>query len=273
MADEEGTLSDPVEDEAGEITQPADGGEQKEPETDEPADGGEPEGEPAPAAEKEEDFVKLSAEEYRKLSARAGWADRERRRQEQQHQHTALSQDPGKDTGKPTPEPQLAEYETYEEYNKALVRWELDQREAQRRQAERQEQENYRQQELANKVQAEIAEQTKKDPDFLKKAYVPNLPTKHLVMESDHFVDIALYFGQNAQEAVRICSLPPVLAAKEIGRLEASFQNRKTPPRSKSNAPTATAAVAGRVGKTTKKPEDMTMAEYKAWRDAGGGKS
>jgi hypothetical protein len=93
--------------------------------------------------------------------------------------------------------------------------------------------------------------------------------TKEAIQSSDLGGDIAYYLAKNPEEALRINSLSPMAAAREIGRIESYVEYEKTqktkkPPVSK--APSPIKPVHSQ-GSGTKSLEDMTPAEYIAYRD------
>ena len=63
--------------------------------------------------------------------------------------------------------------------------------------------------------------------DFEQVAYNPNLPVTdymaQAIQASDIGPEVIYHLGSNPKEAQRIANLPPILQAKEIGRLEAKL--------------------------------------------------
>lgn len=82
---------------------------------------------------------------------------------------------------------------------------------------------------------------------------------------SDHGPAIADHLAQHLDEADRIARLPVHLAAQAIGRIEAKVSAPK--PKPVSNAP-APAAILGGGSTPVKTPENMTTAEWMAWRES-----
>jgi hypothetical protein len=85
--------------------------------------------------------------------------------------------------------------------------------------------------------------------DFEQVAYNPNLKITDAMAQSIQYSDvgpeIAYHLGTNPKEADRISKLPPLLQAKEIGKIE--FQLSANPPvRKSSTAPAPIAPVAAR---------------------------
>ncbi len=94
------------------------------------------------------------------------------------------------------------------------------------------------------------------------------------VLTSPHSADIMYLLASDQAELARISALPPLAAAREIGRLEAKASSTAA-PKAKPNAvirkpaaPAPIAPVTARGPSTVKRPEDMTYEEYSAWREA-----
>ena len=92
-----------------------------------------------------------------------------------------------------------------------------------------------------------------------------------VLLASENGVDIAYYLGHNPAESRRIAKLPPGRQAFELGKLEAKLANQPPPQKNQTKAPPAMKTLGGKET-PTKKPEDMSYDEYKAWRQAGGGR-
>jgi len=114
----------------------------------------------------------------------------------------------------------------------------LAQREAARQQAEFVEAYRDREEEARDKYE-----------DFEQVAYNPSLPVTDFMAQAIQASDIGpevIYFlGSNPKEAARISRLPPVLQAKEIGKIEANLAS-SPPVKKTSSAPAPIAPVAAR---------------------------
>lgn len=89
-----------------------------------------------------------------------------------------------------------------------------------------------------------------------------------MILESDQAADLAYHLGKNPALAVHLSKLPPVAAARELGRIEASLAPPK--PKTATKAPDPINPVNGRGAAPAKSVENMTLAEFAAWREAGG---
>lgn len=178
------------------------------------------------------------------------------------------------DDGKPDP----AKFDTHAEYVEALTDWKLDQRDKK---------------EEAKKLQAKFQEVVKthaeridafkeKHDDFddvLKNLKnVPNSPAvREIVTTSENGPEILYELAKNPAEAKRIALLPPLAAAREIGKIETrlaseSSAEKKTETKRVSSAPKPIAPVGGG-GKASAPPKTLeeaagrSYAEYKKIRE------
>jgi hypothetical protein len=80
---------------------------------------------------------------------------------------------------------------------------------------------------------------------------------------SDAGAKLLHHLGKDLDEAARISSLPPVLMARELTRLELKLNQPQTKPVSKAPAPITPIAASG---SSSKDPSEMTDAEFAKWR-------
>lgn len=163
---------------------------------------------------------------------------REQRKWEREHQTVAAPPPP------PVDLPPAEQFESVEAYAEALAQKKLEQREQARQQSEILESYHEREEEARGKYD-----------DFDQVAYNPNLKITTVMAQtiqaSDSGPDVAYYLGTNPKEADRISRLPPLVQAKEIGKIEAKLAS--DPPVKKiSSAPAPIAPVTARsVGSPT----------------------
>jgi hypothetical protein len=90
--------------------------------------------------------------------------------------------------------------------------------------------------------------------DFEQVAYNPSLPVTDVMAQtiqaSDVGPDIIYWLGSNPKESARIANLPPILQAKEIGKIEAKMAS--DPPMKKTS--TAPAPIAPVTARSTSSP-------------------
>lgn len=134
------------------------------------------------------------------------------------------------------------QFATTEDYVEALAFQRADQlltqREQQKHQKEVIEAYHDREEEARNKYD-----------DFEQVAYNPNLPITsdmaQAIQYSDIGPDLAYHLGANPKEAERISRLPPILQAKEIGRIEAKLA-ADPPTKKTTSAPTPISPITAR---------------------------
>ena len=213
-----------------------------------------------------EEFQKMQAEmkdSLAKEQARRAYAERELKRKEREVKPAAKAETP-RDSNQ---EPQEDQFENYNDYIRALTGWEASKRLEEYKRGEIERTQQQLKADREKKVDAIVASETAKDPDFLSKAYIPaNMPAgiEELVVDSDQFVQLALHFGKDPGEAIRIVNLPPVLAAREIGRIEEKLKSNVA-PRIETKAPAKTKTVSGKEP-VSRKLEDLSTEEYIAER-------
>ena len=144
---------------------------------------------------------------------------------------------------KPTPD----KFSDYAEYVEALADWKAEQRVnqalSQREQAQAQRLQDELQQERVSTwaQRQDAARQSISDYDEVM-ASAPDAPVaQHVgesILDSEHGPAIAYHLAKHPAELARINALPPMAAAREIGRLEASLSSAKpAPAKQVSNAP------------------------------------
>lgn len=130
------------------------------------------------------------------------------------------------------------QFDSVETYAKAYAEQMFQEREAQKQKSEFLEAYHDREEDARAKYE-----------DFEQVAYNPNLRITAVMAEtiqtSDVGPDVAYYLGSNPKEADRISRMPPILQAKEIGKIEAKLASNP-PVKKTSNAPAPIAPVTAR---------------------------
>lgn len=180
--------------------------------------------------------------------------------------------------------PQIDKFTSLHDYQMAMANW-TTQRAAmvaqaqwdERQQAERAQQaQQYaqmaaQQQRIAAenvRLDAKLAEGTKKYPDFQQAVMNPDLPSvrgsplMEIILESEHAVDVAYALAKNPAELERLLALPPAVAAREVYRMDTKFggngpTSAPPPPPSRNGSATG-----------SKDPAQMSDAEFARWRKA-----
>ena len=138
----------------------------------------------------------------------------------------------------PSELPPPDQFDSVETYAKAYAEQMLREREVQKQRSEYVEAYHDREEDARAKYD-----------DFEQVAYNPNLRITTVMAEtiqtSDVGPDVAYYLGSNPKEADRISRMPPILQAKEIGKIEAQLVS-SPPVKKSSNAPTPISPVTAR---------------------------
>jgi beta-glucosidase-like glycosyl hydrolase len=134
------------------------------------------------------------------------------------------------------------QFATTEDYVEALALQKADQLLSQREQQKHQK-------EVIEAYHDREEEARNKYDDFEQVAYNPNLPITsdmaQAIQYSDIGPDLAYHLGANPKEAERISRLPPILQAKEIGKLEAKLATNP-PVKKTTSAPTPISPITAR---------------------------
>lgn len=174
-------------------------------------------------------------------------------------------------------EPAQHHFQDNETYAQAKADWLAQQKvaemvEAAQRQAAQQDQQRM-QEEAVTAQQQKLArafdEGGKKYPDFVEKIRAPGLPdysqqnpaALEAIMDSEHGIDVAYHLASNPLEAIRIANLPPIMAVKEIAKLETRFEGKRT-----TSAPPPIPSI-GSNERATKSDEELSVDEWMARRE------
>ena len=84
-----------------------------------------------------------------------------------------------------------------------------------------------------------------------------------IILESDKGPELAYHLGSHLDEAERIYSLPPIMQARELTKLEAKIETAN--PKKATSAPDPIVPI-GSGGTVEKDPEQMSGDEWAAWR-------
>lgn len=176
------------------------------------------------------------------------------------------------------PKPDRSKFDDEAEYTAALAAWTVEERiTARQAKAYEDNTSTVRNDSAAKKMELfkeRAMALTDRYPDIEAKVFndttLPMSATMaETIMDSEKGPEVAYYLSANRDVAQRIKSMPPLQAAREIGRLEATLSLPQ--PRKQTQAPPPPSTVSGSVKGATKSPENMTQAEYVKWRNNGGG--
>ncbi|MGD0229699.1 MAG: hypothetical protein ABSC19_04975 [Syntrophorhabdales bacterium] len=156
--------------------------------------------------------------------------------------------------GAPVP-PEPTGFSRWEDYEQAKARYAVDKAKFELRTeiAVHQARETIAKTDRAFRERMEKAAEA--DPELMTMAHDPtlriSLPMALAIRESAAAPELLRHLGENREEAARIASLPPLAAAKEMGRIEARFlrpERREDQPRTVSQAPEPARVVGGTRG-------------------------
>lgn len=167
-----------------------------------------------------------------------------------------------------TEKPKQESFNTDSEYLEALADWKLDQR--QQKQSADAERENQQKtlNEKRQKFSKSAKEAAKKYNDFNDVVSNPDIAIsetmEQVILESEVGPDVLYHLGQNLDIALEIAQMPPHMAAREIGKIEARLSipaQKKT-----TNAPPPMKPLGGK-SSSKPDPKKMSTAEWIKWRN------
>lgn len=181
---------------------------------------------------------------------------------------------------KPDPDaPKIENFSEYADYLEALTEYRVEQRfKAQEQKAQKAEIEKVAKQvEETWKTRLEAASKRYDDFEEIKKTDLPlTLTARQIVMDSEVGPDMVYWMAKNPEKAIKIMESPPIIQAKELGKLEDKLLEKikpgdkgkggEKPPVSAAPKP-ITNGVGGNRGKATVSPDEMSYSEYKAYRE------
>lgn len=219
----------------------------------------------------------------KKLNSRIAERDREieylkklafQERDQERPSSETTEEKPSEPTGKPNPD----DFETQAEYVDALTDWKLEQREKQTEAERRAQAMQTKQAEMARtyteRAEAFAAEHEDFHDVLEEVEDIPVSPAvQGLILESENGPQIAYQLAQDRETFERINQLPPLAAAREVGRIEArlSAASPEKPKAKKSitKAPRPIEPVGGRSKGATKKDifdPNLPFSEYERLR-------
>jgi hypothetical protein len=268
--------------------------EEEEPETTEP----EEEAAPEEAEEEEvevEEHPEISKEDLEKeiteLQEKARLAKEKADYWTQANREARAAHFQGRDTAESTeiapvtPEvsaepPKEEDFEDYNEYVVALTDFQVTQKMAEYdKEAHRRALDTAHQEKRAN-LATKLEKGSEKYSDFDEIVQDPLVPITEAIIDiladTDYPAEIAYHLATNLSEATKISRMPPLAAAKAIGKIEAKIEadEQATPaeekpvaaPKKTTNAPAPIKPVKAGTSVVSKDPAKMSNEEYRAWR-------
>lgn len=177
---------------------------------------------------------------------------------------------------KPTPEQFSKDGKTYEDYLEALVDWKEKVRSIQAEHAKNQEakqEQDRKVKETFDSYNARVGEFREAHDDFDEVVGRDDIQIPQsvqlAVVELDNGPEVAYYLGKNPEVCEQLMELSPLRAVARIGVIAASLDGGNAPaPAAKklsSSAPAPIKPVGGAATKSSVRPGDMTLAQYRKW--------
>jgi len=162
----------------------------------------------------------------------------------------------------PEQEPQEANFADYGQYLKALTRYEIRQGQAEvtREASTRQQQAQMAELSRAFEPQIQAARTKYEDFDEVVAQPIFSSTTQEMLLHSPQGAEIAYFLGTNPHEALKLNGLSPVVAAREMIKLESRFALQ---PKTVSGAPAPITPLSG-TAPAIKDPEKMSTDEWMA---------
>ena len=156
--------------------------------------------------------------------------------------------------------PVVTDFDNDEEYAQALQDYTVQTAQSVHQQTQAQAEKAAQEAERNNKKQAyqsKVAAYAMEHEGFVEAVTGSNVTisesVEQVLIESDRGPELTHWLAENASEALRINSLPPILAAKELGKIEASLDALK--PKKASDAPPPETDISG---SDTNPPEGLS---------------
>lgn len=191
----------------------------------------------------------------------------------------ALEQKPVETKTTNSKEPKPEDFETHEAFVKALAKFEVMQElsvsEAKKREADL----KAEQERQIKAHQQRVQEFAKSHGDFDEViSEVDDIPmslaVQQTILDSDNGPKLMYELAKNKEDYKRICSLQPLQAARELGKIEARVSAETSSPQKEVKTPRAPKPlkpVTSASAVSTKAPDEMSLSEYRKWRETGGG--
>lgn len=179
--------------------------------------------------------------------------------------------------------PKASDFEKHDEYVEALADWTAEQkfakRESDQKQTALKQEFDKKNETLGTKIQEAKKVHTDWD-DVLEEVsdVKPSFTVQHSVLESDVGAELIYELAKNREEYERICKMNSSDAFRAIGKIEARIEARLQSAKDSSKdepkitkAPKPVNPVGAKAGAGQKDPGEMSLPEYKKWREQGGG--
>lgn len=241
------------------------------------------------ASESTTDSQRQSKTRYKKLVKEREEANRRAERLELELKSKASDQ---KAQDAPGEEPQLGDFDTYDDYDESYRNWQAQKQKAKDAPAEKDKTASDEkasdqaaffskltdsQKTALGVVQAVIEDSSDVPDDFAavieEKGNVVTPDILEAVAECDDPAKVVYHLCKNEALAAQLAKQSPIQQAKTLTKLEAQLQKPATVQRKTTKAPDPITPVRSDVNFKDKSPQDMSIAEYEQWRAKGQSKS
>lgn len=208
---------------------------------------------------------KLNKKLSKAESEAAYWREQALKHQRPEPEPTPVREPDGK--------PSAEYFETHEAYMDALTDWKLEKKLAEKESVQRQREIKNEQGKIFDTHIKRVEEFKSQRPDFIEvieEVEDVNIPpaVQELILNSDQGPALMYELAKAPDELARICSLSPLAAAREMGKLEAKLSQKESPQIKKTKAPPPIKPVGAKSSASIQKdPEQMSYQEFKRWRE------
>jgi hypothetical protein len=170
--------------------------------------------------------------------------------------------------------PKAEDYETHEEYVEALADYKIQQRFSEKESKQKEADLKTQHQKQVETHLERVSKFVESHSDFEElMEEVDDIPmsltVQQLILESEIGPELMYELAKNREEYEKICKLPSIAAARELGKIEARLNKPASsePKKTLTKAPKPISPVGTRSANTTSKnPDEMSFQEYKVWR-------
>lgn len=172
--------------------------------------------------------------------------------------------------------PKADDFDSHEEFVDALTDWKLEQREKKNSEESVKAKAQSEMQTAQAKLRDGIESFRRMHPDFDEviadvEDVRASIAMQELILASENGAELMYELAKNRDEFERINSLSPLVAARELGKIEAKLNKhsgQQVEKKTTTKAPQPIKPIgSGSSGAVNKSPDEMSYAEYKKWRE------
>jgi hypothetical protein len=171
--------------------------------------------------------------------------------------------------------PKADAFESHDDYLEALADWKADQKIQKLETKRREEDVKSHQQKRVDRYVEQVKAFEKENKDFKEVMEDVNdvpmsLAVQEAILGSDKGPELAYNLAKDREFFEKVCQMPPLEAARAIGRFEAALEKADSLPPAKktTDAPKPIKTVSKSTAVSTKDPGEMDYQEFKKWREA-----